>query len=132
MVVLVRPASSKMGHGFQKGWNMSESKMSENDPAPPSIQTIEEIPVLHPTAIQEGHSSNAFVLVLADDLPIFNKSDPNRLTGQNVVLPIGVIKMSPQTAKDLFLLMRTGIEQYEREYGPIHTAYSRSLDEERE
>ena len=50
---------------------MSESKTPENNPAPPSSQPTEAISVLHPTAIQEGHTSNDFTLILADYLPVF-------------------------------------------------------------
>ena len=108
---------------------MSESKTPENNPAPPSLQSTQEIPILHPTAIQEGHSSNEFTLILADQIPTFNRTDTSTLTGQTRILPVGLIKMSPQTAKDLFLLMRTGIQQYESQFGPINTTYSQSLDE---
>ena len=110
---------------------MSESKTPENNPAPPSIQATEEISVLHPTVIQEGHTSNDFTLILADHFPVLNRpnTDDPTLAGQEIVLPVGVIKMSPQTAKDLFLLMKKGIQQYESQYGPINTTYSQALDE---
>ena len=85
-----------------------------------------EVPIIHPTVIQQGHSSNEFILVLSQTILIFD--DTELTAGKGTVTPVGVLQMSPQTAKDLYLVLQEGIRQYEKEYGPINTTYSQSLE----
>lgn len=104
---------------------MSEPKTPKNNPERiPGLGT--EVPIIHPTVIQQGHSSNEFMVVLSQNIPTFD--DSNRTAKKSAVIPVGVLQMSPQTAKDLHLMLQDGIRQYEKEYGPIKTKYAQSRE----
>ena len=104
---------------------MSEPKTPKNNPERiPGLGT--EVPIIHPTGIQQGHSSNEFMLVLNQNIPIFD--DTNRAAAKTSVIPVGVLQMSPQTAKDLHLMLQDGIRQYEKQYGTIKTTYAQSRE----
>ena len=100
---------------------MSESSQPENP----------QLTVLHPTVFQEGHSSNEVAIVLADNVPVFGEAadSGDRLFSKTRIVPFGILKLSPQAAKDLLLILQQGIQQYEQEFGPIKTAYLKTLTE---
>ena len=94
-----------------------------------------DIPTLNPVVVQVAHSSNEFNIALATHVPVFNEidaGDGDSLVGKARVVPIGLLKMSPQTAKDLLTLLQQSIQAYESDFGTIRTGFLERLKKERE
>lgn len=53
-------------------------------------------------------------------------SDPKHgLVDVGTIETVAVVSMSPQTAKDLLLLLEDNIQRHEKEFGTITTSYTR-------
>lgn len=63
----------------------------------------------------------------------FSRNQPVDISyGQNVIhastlVPVAIIDMSPQTAKDLYVLLKEQIESYEQKWGEIRTEYTSKM-----
>ena len=109
---------------------MSESSTPKDTPEQFFVPGMGQgIPILYSSVIQEAHSSNEFTLSFSQPIPVFFTGEAKKETTDASLLPVGVLKMSPQTAKDLCLLMNVAIRQYEEQYGAIITTYSQALAE---
>lgn len=62
---------------------------------------------------------------------IFSRSQPTdiphgtQVVHASAIVPAAIIDMSPQTAKDLFVLLQEQIEGYEKSWGTIETEFTR-------
>lgn len=104
---------------------MSESKTPEEKPEQLSGH---EAPIIYAAVIQATRSSNDFTLIFGRHIPVSGGSNTFSEKSALIPVPVGVLQMSPQTAKDLYLLMQDHIREYEEQYGLITTAYSQSQE----
>ena len=102
----------------------------ENTDESPQTISVDNVPFFNPEVIQNSWTSNGCSIVFSRRRPVFG-SDIN-VVEQPVVEPVAVVQMSPQTAKDLYLLLRDSVQGYEKEWGEITTAFSRSRTDSNE
>jgi hypothetical protein len=86
-----------------------------------------DIPKYYATSIQTMASGNNVSLVFSGQRPIIigTGAHKGKLAAQTI--PVCTLDMSPQTAKDLFAVLKTVIDSYEKDWGPIDTPYQRAL-----
>jgi len=65
------------------------------------------------------------MIVMARPNPLIQAQMPDGSAG-TMAEPISILQLSPQSAKDLFLVIQDGLEKYENEWGQIDTQYVRS------
>ena len=83
-------------------------------------------PVIYATQMNAYLAGNDFVVTFARPHPvILEGQQPGQ--GAAIVEAVGILQLSPQTMKDLYLLTKGQIEQYEKQFGAIETDFSRRL-----
>src|SRR5687767_8203757 len=82
-----------------------------------------DAPIIGPTDFVVYAVSNEIHLILQRVRPMI--SPDLTLSGIAQLAPIGMLSMSPQTAKDLMLLLSDAVKKYEKEYGPLETDFMR-------
>ena len=90
-----------------------------------SEQTQFNVPLLHASLIELQVTSNDWTFFLGQIVPRPGEKLPD-------VKPTCILQVSPQTAKDLYLIIKGSLEKYEEQYGTIETDFSRSLEEGKE
>jgi|GEM_PF-5645077 len=78
-------------------------------------------PSIYANTINITAGGNDFSLVFAKTHPAITAG---RFSGNAVLVPAAVVSVSPQTAKDLYLLLQEIIPQYEKQFGQIKTLFS--------
>ena len=86
-----------------------------------------EVPVFHGSSVALHIASNEWTFFVSRVVPFPDEGDK-----PVNVHPECIIQVSPQTAKDLYLIVKSGVEEYENDYGTIETAFSRSLEKKEE
>lgn len=81
------------------------------------------IPVVHASTIEAGTHFNQFVVQFSEVASSVSGSPDPRVTIAS--RPAAVIVLSPQSAKDLLVVLGTVLAQYEAEWGEIDTPYLR-------
>lgn len=71
-------------------------------------------------------TGNDFILVLSQTLPLTTADGQFTNAAKNI--PVAMVTMSPQSAKDLQILMLDTIKRYEADFGKIVTPYTRALE----
>ena len=94
-----------------------------SEPAPKHTQVETSIPLIHASTIQTSWTSNEWTIALSQFLPN-PRPDAGSLEGHPQ--PVAILQISPQTAKDLYLLMQEGIQEYEKQFGSITTTFSQT------
>lgn len=84
------------------------------------------VPDIYGTELRIYVSSNEFTCILSQPAPVIVKG-AQHTAGSS---PTAAIHLSPQTAKDLCLLLGHLLENYEKNWGEIETNYTRRLKEQ--
>ena len=83
-----------------------------------------EVPTITPSTFAAAWTSNdCFVLMGRPDVGL-TPGAPGAKTAPTFH-PIAVLQVSPQSAKDLCLILKEAVEGYERVWGEIHTDFTR-------
>ncbi|KAA0689872.1 hypothetical protein DTW90_30750 [Neorhizobium sp. P12A] len=105
--------------------------MAVNEPAPINPEDVERInaPAFYGSTIQAVWAGNDLTLVFAKPHPVINKKaeSPDQQFGA-VLETQAIISLSPQTAKDLFLLLQGTVKRYEDQFGVISTEYTQRAE----
>ncbi len=91
--------------------------------AEPSEQMEINVPFFYASSITIQVMSNDWTFFLGKVVPLPGDKQPE-------LRPTCILQVSPQTAKDLHLLMKLHLEEYEERYGTIETDFSRLLEKE--
>lgn len=89
--------------------------MAESDEQPEQTKT--DTPLIYASSIQLRVASNDWSLVLGNKVPVPGEE-------REELRPKCILQISPQTAKDLYLIIKGALEVYEARYGEIKTEYS--------
>ena len=104
--------------------------MAPSDPAPPHPATAEGgrsgPPAFYVSSFNISGTSNEVVL-------IGNEVEPGRRTAGEAQAPVlqtkVLLRMSPQSVKDLAEILHSFVAKYEATYGELHTDYLRRRGE---
>lgn len=88
-----------------------------------------EAPAFHATGMNVLWGNNSCTIVLSRGRPIVHKAGDVVNTGM-LVEPIAVIHFSPQTAKDMAIILTNTVAKYEQDWGKITTEYSRKVEKD--
>lgn len=111
--------------------------ISEALTAEPSPEEIAAVQQMQPLQVPEWYASGAQVVFAGNDIQlIFNKpvllgevahggAAMSKTVG--MIAPVGLVRMSIATFKDLSVLLAAQVEKREAEIGPIETEYTKQL-----
>ena len=105
-----------------KGSRNVEPKIEGHESAPEGFHLI-DAPEVYASSIQAYWANNDFTMVLS-------RARPGMIAeGKTVAAlqPSAIVYMSTETAKDLYLLVKSRVEEYEKRRGEIVTDYSRRI-----
>lgn len=101
--------------------------------ADPSDQMEINVPIVHASSIELQVMSNEWTFILGQILPLIGQkteqATPPQSAKQMEIKPACILQVSPQTAKDLYLILKTNLEAYEEKFGSIETVFSGTLKE---
>ena len=95
----------------------------EEEQNPPEGLTLLELSELNPSSFFMSTLSNQINIVL-QKLRLTTTAD-GAVTKFAKLENIAILSLSPQSAKDLYLLLHENIPKYEKEFGEIHTTFSK-------
>ena len=98
--------------------------MSETTPTDSSVKP--PIPEIYASVMHYRWTSNEWTITFKRTPSNF---DPSQPIPEDRYEPVAVVRMSPQAAKDLYLLLQDGVQKYEKQFGSITTAYSQNKDQ---
>ena len=80
-------------------------------------QEGDSISLIHASACAVDTTSNEWTFFIGHFIPRVHETPET----------ICILQMSPQTAKDLYLVMERALKEHEEEYGTIETQYAREV-----
>lgn len=80
-----------------------------------------QVPLLHASLFQTTWNSNEISLLLANMVPALDPADGSMAS---LAQPIASLSLSPQSAKDLSILLAEAVSQYESKHGEIRTDFT--------
>ena len=83
------------------------------------------MPTISASSFQGYWTSNECLIVMTRFDPLAVSADTTGFASSPTV-PLCVLQLSPQSAKDLFLILKDGVDAYEQNWGPISTEFSRA------
>ncbi len=102
--------------------------------ADPSDPMEIKVPLIHASSVELQVMSNEWTFILGQILPIIGQTVPSPSDKEMdskskpmEIKPVCILQVSPQTAKDLHLIIKTNIEAYEKKFGAIETVFSETL-----
>lgn len=105
------------------------AEVSNKEPGPSNQETSRPIPVQAPhyygSSFQLLGSPNDITIVLGRTLPYFNAgsaTDPFTVGTE----PQAIIHLSPQTAKELMILLQQQVTDFETAFGKLETPFIRA------
>jgi hypothetical protein len=98
--------------------------------APPGQPKPMQIPQTYATSVTIAATGNDFSIVFLRNIPVQNEDGSMNL-GMAMVLPVMLVSVSPQTLKDLSLLLPGILAAHEEEFGEIVTPYTKRLEAEK-
>jgi hypothetical protein len=85
-----------------------------------------DAPLFYASNVLMMASGNDFTLLFNRPHPI-EKADGSINVAAAVADTVAIVSITPQTAKDLFLLLRENIPKWEAEFGVVNTPFMRQL-----
>ena len=103
------------------------AKRSKSE-VPPDANPDDFVPITAPeyfsSSFQISRNSNQVTIVFRHYRPLLHKSRID--IGAALQEPIAVVVLSPQSAKDLALLLSRQVEEYEEEWGNLNTEFTKT------
>jgi hypothetical protein len=90
-------------------------------PNPADYEPI-DAPLVSASAVAVQSSINEFVLIFQQTRPVISKKTQS-IADVALNQPVAVVSVSPQTLKDMWLLIGDSVERYEKEFGQLTTPY---------
>ena len=84
-----------------------------------------QVPQFVTSSVVMQATGNDFLLVISQTVPLMTVEGKFTNAAKNV--PIAMVTMSPQTAKDLCVLVSNTITKFEKDFGEITTPYTRAI-----
>jgi hypothetical protein len=103
-----------------------EQQPTTDEQAKEVLATVRPVnaPILNASMMQMTGTGNEFVVTLSRVLPT-QDSATGELTNAMMAEVVGVLVMSPQTAKDFWQILKLQIERHEKEHGEIISPFTK-------
>lgn len=85
-----------------------------------------EAPIFYATSVRIGFDSNDIAFTFQRRRPVQFLIDGSTTVDAAQLEAVAIVSMSPQTAKDILVLLEGQVSKYEDEWGTIETEFTRS------
>jgi hypothetical protein len=113
----------------------SVEKVAETATNEPTAEEIAKVQTMHPLDMPEWYASGAQLVIAGNDAQlIFNKpvllgqvahGGPQMSQTVGLITPVGVVRLSMATLKDISVMLSNQIAKREAEFGVIETDYTK-------
>ncbi|AVA20692.1 hypothetical protein [Rhizobium sp. NXC24] len=105
---------------------MADEKIGASAAVNTDLSERIQAPLLYASTFHAYWSSTEFNVILSvNSLARSQPTNENPSGFRAGIQPAAILAMSPQSAKDLSLLLQDGVRKYEDMYGPLETDFAR-------
>jgi hypothetical protein len=101
--------------------------MGQPTPNSPDVKKPLQLPSFYATSANIAASGNDFTIIFNRNIPLEN-ADGTLNPGLALVMPTVMISLTPQSLKDISLIIPGILEAHEREFGEIVTPFIKRLE----
>jgi hypothetical protein len=123
-------STESIKQNLREGRQLTPAEVEELVGGPPQNLKKIDTPLYYASGVMFLATGNDFTLIFSRARPLLN-ADGSVNPAAAVSEPVAVVSVTPQTAKDLLLLLQANLPVWEEDFGEIQTVFSRQLERQK-